>query len=328
MTEIEKFYTFNQTGNILIITTEKSQYKIPLEVTNLFDEVSVFFSTMIKSISQTKKDDENSYYSINDYDAVSSILDGSGYLINTSKQELYYKIDDNSKDLGREIIGNVLGIDPSSSSLSFADGMLNSMKKDTLKNVINGDFHINPLKNRVSTIFFICEYLMGMTCISVMVLHFKLDESLKLNKTIPPESILSFKKTGALPSANMNQKVNFKKVIKIKEAVIDNSGSLVGEKNLLNKEEFVSLGKFIEVDTKELDNLNKGLFQSQILKSKDIESLNFVHFRKDTYNFISPKALSLYAKEYNVQKNNYDILKMKEEFISMIKNVESEKRIE
>lgn len=318
--EIEKYFSFNQTGNILISTSERDLNKIPSDAKDLFNEVSVFFSALIKALSQTTDPTNGSFYSINDYDALNSILKGSSYFINTSKQELYLKIDQND-DVGRKIIGSTLGIPSDSASLSFSDSMFSSIDMATLNNIEKGNFKDNPLNNRVSTIIFICEYIMGMTFVSVVVLHFKLDESLKLINNFSKEEILHFKDKGILPKNKVNLKSFREKIEKINEKVNqyiaeDDTNNLLLNKSLFNKK--ISLLKQ-EIDVSE--KINKKEIEV-------VQSLNYLHFRKDTYTFVSPKALDQYAKEFNLLNNSYDIQKMQETLISMMKNAESEKGVE
>jgi len=124
-----------------------------------------------------------------------------------SKQQLFFKINPDSDHLGRELIGNVLGIDSTSSSLSFADSMFSSLNKETLKfvNKLSEKHKYNSLDNRVSNIFFICEYIKGMSFVSVVVLHFKLNESLKFNKDVSIKNLLDFQKKGKIDTDNFGK---------------------------------------------------------------------------------------------------------------------------
>lgn len=251
---------------------------------------------------------------------MSSILKGSSYFINTSKQELYLKIDQ-IDDVGRKIIGSILGIPSDSASLSFADSMFSSIDKAALNNIERGNFKDNSLNNRVSTIIFICEYILGMTFVSVIVLHFKLDESLKLINNFSKEEILHFKDKGILSKNKLNLKSFREKIETINKKVNqyiaeDDTSNLLLSKSLFNKK--ISL-------LKEESDISEKINTKEI---EEVQSLNYLHFRKDTYTFVCPKALDQYAKEFNMLNNSYDIKKMQETLISMMKNAETEKRRE
>jgi len=344
--ENNRYFTFNQTGNILISTTEKDSSEMPNEVKYLFNEVSVFFSAMIKSLSQTRKPDtdgnaDSDYYNINDYDALSSILKGSNYFVNTSKQQLFFKINPDSDHLGRELIGNVLGIDSTSSSLSFADSMFSSLNKETLKfvNKLSEKHKYNSLDNRVSNIFFICEYIKGMSFVSVVVLHFKLNESLKFNKDVSIKNLLDFQKKGKIDTDNFGKGTTIQEGLSRIFDVLEEPTELQQKKNissnfikssrtLFTKEDYKS---DLHIERTDLKKIKSEIGIDRDLNITDIQSLEHIFFRKDTYTFISPKAIDLYAKEYNAYNESYDFIKMQESFKALItnkKNAGSEKPIE
>ena len=53
--EIEKYYTLNQTGNLMISSTVKNENEISKDVKEVFQKVIVFFSAWTVALSQKGK---------------------------------------------------------------------------------------------------------------------------------------------------------------------------------------------------------------------------------------------------------------------------------
>lgn len=254
---------------------------------------------------------------------------------------MFFKINPYSDHLGRELIRNVLGIDSTSSSLSFADSMFSSLNKETLKfvNKLSEKHKYNSLDNRVSNIFFICEYIKGMSFVSVVVLHFKLNESLKFNKDVSIKNLLDFQKKGKIDTDNFWKGTTIQEGLSRIFDVLEEPTELQQKKNispnfikssrtLFTKEDYKS---DLHIERTDLKKIKSEIGIDRDLNITDIQSLEHIFFRKDTYTFISPKAIDLYAKEYNAYNESYDFIKMQESFKALItnkKNAGSEKPIE
>ena len=167
-----KRYVFNETGNIMLATTDDQTANIQQEVRNVFAEVSVFFGAMTKAISQTinpngKKDANGNlpYYNLYNYDALESVIDGSGYFVRVNEEDVSYTTSSFGANFSKELIEAVLGLATGGTALTFATAMVNSMGKEG----VNISAQANSEHSKVANVIFVCEYLMGMPIVSAIV---------------------------------------------------------------------------------------------------------------------------------------------------------------
>jgi len=168
-----KRYVFNETGNIMLATTDSQTDNIQQEVRDVFAEVSVFFGAMTKAISQTvnphakpDKDGNKPYYNLYNYDALQSVIDGSGYFVRVNEEDISYTTSSWGANFSKELIEAVLGLATGGGALSFASAMVNSMGKEGVN--INGQS--SSLHSKVANVIFVCEYLLGMPIVSAIVI--------------------------------------------------------------------------------------------------------------------------------------------------------------
>ena len=92
--QAKKRFIFNETGNIMLATTDDNTDSIEKSVRDVFAEVSVFFAAMTKAISTTVDPDSKSgrFYSLYNYDALESVIDGSGCFIRVAEEDVSYTI--------------------------------------------------------------------------------------------------------------------------------------------------------------------------------------------------------------------------------------------
>lgn len=162
-----KEYIFNETGNIMLSSTDMTGSTIPDEVRAIFAEVSVFFAAMTKAISQTIDPDTGKPYSLYSYEAIQNVIDGSGLFIHVTEEDITHTTESFGATFSKELIEGLLGLATGAGALSFAQGMIASMGSAGLK--IGGTITTN--KTKVANIIFICEYLLGMPIISAMVVY-------------------------------------------------------------------------------------------------------------------------------------------------------------
>lgn len=167
-----KRYVFNETGNIMLASTDEKTDTIQQSVRDVFAEVSVFFAAMTKAISEcinpNGKPDANGnrpYYSLYNYDALEAVIDGSGYFVHVNEEDVSYTTSSWGANFSRELIEAIIGLATGAEELSFATAMLNSMGKEGLS--ISGQSSSSTSK--VANIIFICEYLLGMPVVSALV---------------------------------------------------------------------------------------------------------------------------------------------------------------
>lgn len=164
--QADKYYIFNQTGNIMFASTEEMAGEIPESVRDLFAEVSVFFAAMTKAITSTPNpDDDDNPYSIYNYTALQKIINKSGLFVHVTETDYTHESSSFGITFSKELLEGLLGLATGAGALSFAQGMLSSMGKEGLKLGISND----RKDSKVANIVFVCEYLMGMPSVSALV---------------------------------------------------------------------------------------------------------------------------------------------------------------
>jgi len=180
----KKHYVFNQTGNILMSSTEEDAKDVPEEVRKTFNEVSVFFAAMTKSISQSLNPnfkDKEVYYSLYDYDAIEAIVNGSGYFVRVTEQDLKSESENVGANFSAELISGVLGFAVGNAIIPFAQSMVASMGKKGLEL----GSATSSSSSKVGNILFVCEYIMGMPLVTAIVLSIDASEAKAAYKAGP-----------------------------------------------------------------------------------------------------------------------------------------------
>jgi hypothetical protein len=166
-----KRYVFNETGNIMMATTDTTSDTIQQSVREVFAEVSVFFAAMTKAISQTRNpygvpvNGVLPFYSLYNYDALEAVIDGSGYFVHVNEEDVSYTTSSWGANFSQELIEAVLGLATGTGALAFASAMVASMGKEGLN--ISGQSSSST--SQVANIVFVCEYLLGMPVVSALV---------------------------------------------------------------------------------------------------------------------------------------------------------------
>tara|TARA_B100000579_G_scaffold40304_1_gene28137 strand:+ start:1094 stop:1900 length:807 start_codon:yes stop_codon:yes gene_type:complete len=172
--EVKKGFVFNETGNIMMATTDLQNQEIDDSVKQDFQEVSVFFAAMTKALEKAANEnmkgvdkDGNSFnYSLYDYEAMKKIIDNSGCFIQVNEEDVNFASESFGVTFSKELLEAVLGLATGTGELAFAQAMVNSVGK--------AGFAINESEQhsekKVSNIIFVCEYLLGMPVISAIVL--------------------------------------------------------------------------------------------------------------------------------------------------------------
>jgi hypothetical protein len=173
----QKWYVFNETGNIMIATTEPDTSKIDPSVRNVFEEVAVFFAALTKAITSTPRPGakepyaQEDYYTIYDYVALESIVNRSGLFVNVHREDIQYSTTSITATFNIEFIEAVLGV-------VLTDGIgaaalmssLNAMGKQA-----TFSYNSSGKAQEIGNLLFVCEYLFGMPIVNV--LYFYLDET-------------------------------------------------------------------------------------------------------------------------------------------------------
>lgn len=165
--EAVKYYVFNQTGNIMMSSTDLTSASITQPVRDVFNEVSVFFAAMTKAISTTINPVTKSPFSIYDYNALMGIISGSGLFVHVTEEDIKYHTSSFGTQFSTELIEGLLGLATGSGELAFADAMIASMGSAA----VDISSQSSSSDSKVANIVFICEYLLGMPIVSAMVVY-------------------------------------------------------------------------------------------------------------------------------------------------------------
>jgi len=161
---LPKYYLFNETGNILVCTSELRVAEFDKYVKDAFMDVSVFFSAMSKALAlHDAEQDEEGGYALYDFDAMEAIFSHSGLFVATNTEQGYLVSRKVGETLGKRFVQTVLGRSFDDRSLSFTRGMFSGMKQLE---------HTKGNRNqtvRSGHAFFICEMLNGLPTTSVVL---------------------------------------------------------------------------------------------------------------------------------------------------------------
>lgn len=171
--EASKSYVFNETGNIIVVSTSGNEM-LPVHTTAVFNDVAEFYFNMIKTISTTIDSTTKKPYSIYSFDAIMNSITNSGNFVNITSEDVQFTTNSYGATFSKELIEALLGF--STGTSSFAEEMICSIGNEGLKLASN----INVPESKVGNIFFVCEYLQGLTSISAIVINC----DAKLNKQV------------------------------------------------------------------------------------------------------------------------------------------------
>jgi len=184
--EVKKGFVFNETGNIMMSTTDMQNQEIEQSVRDVFAEVSVFFAAMTKALEKnaasdmkgtesvkitnadgTKDTVERDYnYSLYDYAEIKKIIDNSGCFIQVNEEDVTHSTREYGATFSKELLEAVLGLATGTGELAFAKAMVSSVGKAGAKIAIR----TGTDETRVANIIFVCEYLLGMPVVSALVI--------------------------------------------------------------------------------------------------------------------------------------------------------------
>jgi hypothetical protein len=167
LVEEGKSFVFNQTGNIMVSTTQDPSVPLSGDVMDVFNEVSVFFAAMTKAITNTPNPKNNNEpYSIFNCDALEKIIDGSGCFVEVTKEEVTYQSHSFGLSFSRDLLIALLGL-PGGGAMTFASSMVASVGQEGLR-ISSSE---TEKSSKVGSMIFICEYLMGMPIVTVVYLY-------------------------------------------------------------------------------------------------------------------------------------------------------------
>ncbi|NOU52839.1 hypothetical protein HG263_20225 [Pseudoalteromonas sp. JBTF-M23] len=165
----KKYYLFNETGNILICTTEKSVTGFEEDIRSAFNNVTVFFAAMTKALSQTINPVTNKPFSTYNYQAIKNVFASSGLFVETSKEVGVFRSPHIGEKLGQNFVEHILNREFDRRTLSFTRGMFSGMRK---QHEVADGAELDPDSNKMcrgGQVFFVCELLCGVPTTSVVL---------------------------------------------------------------------------------------------------------------------------------------------------------------
>ena len=168
---IDKYYTFDEKGHIMGVTTSKETDDVAPAVRETFQKVMVFFGAWTAALARKN-------CSLYDYDAVKQIISSSGFFVSMGSETRSYHSDSTEVTLNTAIIGAVLGSDITGGGMEIA--------KKTLAKIggqISGGFSEQKTDKEIAHLLFICESLMGMPIVTISLYHTKLEQFGWVQKT-------------------------------------------------------------------------------------------------------------------------------------------------
>lgn len=176
---LPKYYMFNETGNIMLCTSEKNISGFDEDIKNSFIDVTVFFSAMSKAIHTTQNPKTNKPYSIYNYQAVKSILLSSGMFVEVNVEEGTFRSEKVGESMGKEFLQHVLNRNFGDVHLPFSRAMFNGMRyQQQLARDAKVPFGSNDaMYFRGGSIFFICEILMGIPQTTAVLINIEPDSA-------------------------------------------------------------------------------------------------------------------------------------------------------
>lgn len=170
--EIKKYYTLNETGNIMISSTVKDSKDISEDVQNAFKKVIVFFTAWTAALSKKEK-------TLYDAEAITNIIEQSGFFVRVHKEERTFNYISASGTLNTAIIGSVLsGFSAMGGALKIAQTVVGSMGAQLAVSASHGES-----TKKIGHLLFICENLMGMPIVNVVLLNTTAKESETVTKS-------------------------------------------------------------------------------------------------------------------------------------------------
>ena len=168
---LEKYYTFDELGHIMFVTTSHDTAGLSQRVQETFQKVIVFFGALTKALAQKGK-------TIMHYKALNSIISSSGVFVSVQKESRTFTSGSTTVSLNTSIITHVLGSAISGGALEIAKRTLAA-----IGGALNSTFKDEGDKTEIAHLLFVCESLMGMPIVSISLFHAKVGELRWLQKT-------------------------------------------------------------------------------------------------------------------------------------------------
>lgn len=170
---LPKYYMFNETGNIMLCTSERNISGFEQDIKHSFIDVTVFFAAMAKAIHTTINPLTNTPYSIYNYQATKNILLASNMFVEVNVEHQVFSSSLVGETMGKTFLQHALNRNFGGINLPFSSAIFNGMRyqHNRRHNAVKQQLSDGEmLYFRGGTIFFVCEVLMGIPQTTVILL--------------------------------------------------------------------------------------------------------------------------------------------------------------
>jgi hypothetical protein len=170
--EIKKYYTFDDTGHIMISSTVAEEKDMDPGVKAVFQKAQVFFGAWTAAIAQKGR-------SMYDYDAINAVIAQSGYFINMGTEDRTFNYTSHDVVVSTAIVEDALGsIAAGGSALRIASNIIKGLGGQLQVSSEHTDEH-----QKIAQLMFVCQNLMGMPLVSATLYYIQRDETKDITKT-------------------------------------------------------------------------------------------------------------------------------------------------
>lgn len=220
-----KQFVVNATGNLFVATTLNGGEgavgaEISAEAEKAFGQVSVFFSAMTKAMSEAGK-------SLYDYESLDALVSGSGLFVKVTESQIRFESTQWGVTFGNQLIQALLGMSGNLASIgkSLMDMVAGIGKEGAIE--IAGEKE--KADQKVGTIIFVCEYLLGAVSITPIVFSISKEDASKNYKAGP-----CFKTSSVSTEMNINKAI----YMFVPPVFVEHASSL---NEAMNDPEFINL---------------------------------------------------------------------------------------
>ena len=163
--ELESFYRFDKSGNIMISTTG-AEKDISKDVKKVFQKVAVFLAAWTAALKREQRD-------LFDYEALNDMISASGLFVKIHKEERTINQIKSDLTLDTAIIESAIGavMNPETASFTIAQKVLSG-----LGDKIRASLKTNSTKDKIAHMLFVCENLLGMPIVNISIFYIEKDQ--------------------------------------------------------------------------------------------------------------------------------------------------------
>lgn len=169
--EVKKYFAFNETGNVMVATTQKNLLETKTQLIQTFQKCIILYGAISKALI-------NDGNKLTDYSGLKKLISNSSKFSLIKSDKRIFKSKERSLQLSTEIIRQLFGpLSSNVNALRIVKELITSLGNDlrlTQKNSSNN--------REIGHLLFICEDLMGIPIVSLSLFRIIANESSDLLK--------------------------------------------------------------------------------------------------------------------------------------------------